>query len=221
MGLNHRAPAGALVAILALVLLSTFQCEAAPKPPSGEVHIMEVTSSNADFNDALQVYESVPELAVRLDFSVQTGWYNGSITMVRFIATMAPAIETKTDVRTYDNTFDPHLAGLKYIADSKLVANSYKVDISEISAGELSGRERISVTFTFRTAGIWRVFYVYDISGVGYCGPAGEAAMVKVTGHPGDVGSFSAWMSGVLAVPVVVQFAYSWGRKLLRGRDRR
>jgi hypothetical protein len=220
VGLRGEALA-VLVAILTMALLPALPCEAAPAPTPAELDIMIISTSSAPFNDALQAYESVPEMAVRLDFTIKQGWYNTSVLRVRFIASMTPAIETKMDLRSPDNTFDTHLAAVKYMSDSDMVSNSYKVDLPDQPAYELLQKGSVSVIFTFRTAGIWRVYYLYEVSGVGFCAGAGEVVMVKVTGDPGDVASFTGWMSGFLAIPVVVQLALGWVRRLKRSRNRR
>jgi len=214
VGLNLRRLAALLLVSVTITSALPFTGQAAPSP--NEAEVLQLKSSSATFNDAFQVYECFVDEFVRFDFTVLTGWDIGRVTRVRFIATMAPIFQKRMDISNETNVPDPRLAGLKYLADSELVSNSYEVDISSLSAGELVGKSSVSVTYHFNTAGTWKVYYVYEVSGSGYCGEDGEEAVIRVKGHPSSMSSVSSTITVLLALPVATQLLLHLKRKFHR-----
>ena len=201
MGLKGAA-AAALMALSLILPTCTLTASAATGTPP---EVLKFSSAKATYNDFQYRYEGDLNVPIRFDFSVDRDWLNNTTAKMLFIATMDPDYETNTDIHTGKlREVDLSLAGNKHIEDSRLVKSSYDVQPSSIGTGAIrqNGAHNISVNFTFRTAGNWKVYVVYDIPGTGIVGAESENARIYIKGDPDTVSGLNTLISLLLLAPM-------------------
>ena len=204
MGLNRAAVMFALILSLILPACGAPASAATGTPPE----VLRFQSARATYNDFQFRYEGDQNVPVNFYFSVDQDWLNNTTAKMLFIATMDPDYEKKTDIYTgKEREVDLSLAGNKHIEDSRLVTNSYDVAPASIGTDDLrqSGTDNISVKFTFRTAGSWKIYVVYEIPGTGIAGTEDENVRIYINGDSEAVSGFDTLVSLLLLVLVGAQ----------------
>jgi hypothetical protein len=204
MGLKGAAAAALMALSLILPACTSTASAATGTPPE----VLTFQSAKATYNDFQYRYEGDLNVPVRFDFSVDRDWLNNTTATVHFIATMDPDYETKTDIYTgKEREVDISLAGNKHLDDGRMVKSSWKAEPSSIGTSDIvkGGADMISVNFTFRTAGSWKIYVVYDIPGTGIAGAESENARIYIKGDPDTVSGLDTLISLLLLVPMGAQ----------------
>jgi hypothetical protein len=204
MGLNRAAVI--VVFCLSLVLPACWPgaSAAAGTPPE----VLRFQSSKATYNDFQYRYEGELDIPITFFFSVDPDRLDNTTAGMLFIATMDPDYEKKTDIYTgKEREVDLKLAGNKHLEDGRIVKSSWKAEPASIGTSDIvhSGADIVSVNFTFRTAGLWKIYIVYDIPGTGIAGAESEDARIYINGDPGTVYGLNTLISLLLLVPMGAQ----------------
>jgi len=121
---------------------------------------------------------------------------------------MDPEYEKKVDIYTgKQRDVDISLAGKKHVDDGDMVKSSWTAEPRTLQTADmrLLGKDVIYVNFTFRTAGSWKIYVVYDIPGTGIVGAESEFARIYINGNPDTVTSLDTLISLLLLVPMLAQ----------------
>jgi hypothetical protein len=204
MGLKRAA----IMLIIALWLILPAGGQLGTAATGTAPEVLKFSSSDATYNDFQFRYEGALDISIRFDFSVQSDWLNNTTATMYFIATMDPDYEKELDISTdKEGTVDISLAGNKHLEDSRLVKSSYSVRPSSVSTDSIRrmGADTVSVDFTFRTAGSWKIYVLYDIPGAGIVGAESENTRIYIKGNPDAVSGLNTLISLLLLVPMAVQ----------------
>jgi hypothetical protein len=207
---------GLMRAAIILAAASIFILPAMPAPANAAAgttyatlpSVLRFKSAEASYNDIMLRYEGVLDQSVRFDFSPVAGWDRNLSASLYFIATMDPDYEKKVNIYYgREREVDFSLAGVKHLDDSRLVATSYSVEPASITTGEIAARGSAvtSVSFTFRTAGSWKIYIVYGVAGSDFLAAESELARIYINGNPDAVSTLNSLLSLLLLVPMMVQ----------------
>jgi len=207
MGLRRAA---FILAVAAFIMLPLVPGPAKAATGSGPAlpSVLKFKSADATYNDFQDRYESVLAQRVRFDFSVIEDWDRNLSASLYFIATMDPHYEKNVDIHTgREREVDISLAGAKHLDDSRLVQSSYSVEPASIGTADIAANNPsiISVNFTFRTAGNWKIYMVFGVPGSGFLGKESEDARIYIKGNPDAVSGLNSLISFLLLVPMAAQ----------------
>jgi len=217
MGLRG-ASAAAVVALCLMVPAFCAPASAAKGTPPG---VLKFSSASATYNDFHYRYEGNLNDRIRFDFGVDPDWLQNTSATIHFIATMDPDYEKKMDIYTgKERELDISLAASKRIEDGRMVRGSWKAEPPTIKTSDiaLGGLGNVSVNFTFRTAGAWKIYVVYDIPGTGMVGSEDENARIYINGNPEAASGINTTISLLLLVPMGAQAMAYFKTRLARKR---
>lgn len=217
MGLSRSAA----VAVWALCLIAPACCAPASAATGVPPRVLSLYSATATYNDFQYRYEGELGSAIRFDFSVDPAWLKNTSATLRFIATMDPDYEKKMDIYTgKQREPDLSLAAIKHIEDGRMVEGSWMAMPRSLSTSDIArrGADNVSVNFTFRTAGSWKIYIVYDIPGTGLVGAEDEDARIYINGKPDTVTGLNTLMSLLLLVPMGAQALGYFRARMARKR---
>lgn len=197
-----------IAAIVALALVLPACAATASADTGTPPGVLRFRSALATYNDFQYRYEGVLDTPIRFDFGIDAGWRANTTATIHFIATMDPEYEKKVDIYTgKQRDVDISLAGKKHVDDGDMVKSSWTAEPRTLQTADmrLLGKDVIYVNFTFRTAGSWKIYVVYDIPGTGIVGAESEFARIYINGNPDTVTSLDTLISLLLLVPMLAQ----------------